>query len=111
MNSSMSSFGLAAHVISSMRSRHRSRHAFTLIELLTVIGIIVLLIGLLMPAMIRARASAKSLLCQSNLRQIFHASYQRSIEHRGYIQPAGSVNGIVLVNPQGLDDSEEKRYL
>jgi prepilin-type processing-associated H-X9-DG protein/prepilin-type N-terminal cleavage/methylation domain-containing protein len=90
--------------------RTRSR-AFTLIELLTVVGIIAILISLLMPAMIRARASAKSLLCQSNLRQIYQASYQRTIEHRGYIQPAGSVNGVVLVNPQGLDDSEEKRYL
>jgi prepilin-type N-terminal cleavage/methylation domain-containing protein/prepilin-type processing-associated H-X9-DG protein len=87
------------------------RRAFTLVELLTAIGIIAILIALLMPAMIRARASAKSLLCQSNLRQIFHASYQRSIEHRGYIQPAGSVNGVALVNPEGLEDIEEKRYL
>ncbi len=87
------------------------RRAFTLVELLTVIGIIAILIGLLMPAMIRARAAAKSLACQSNLRQIFAASYQRSIEHRGYVQPAGSVNAIMDVSPNGLDDSEEKRYL
>src|SRR5882672_9020640 len=43
---------------------------FTLIELLVVIAIIAILAALLLPALSRAKASAKSAKCKSNLRQI-----------------------------------------
>src|SRR5947207_13612736 len=89
----------------------RRCRGFSLVELLTVIGIIAILIALLMPAMIRARTAAKSLVCQSNLRQIFQAALQRSIEHGGYVQVAGSVNGQAEISPAALDDPQEKRYL
>ncbi|MEA2711315.1 MAG: hypothetical protein QOF78_3916 [Phycisphaerales bacterium] len=87
-----------------------TRAAFTLVELLTVILIMAILIALLMPAMMRARAQAKSVVCQSNLRQIFQAALNRSVEHRGYVQVAGNVNGLFTVSPVTLDDSDEKRY-
>jgi prepilin-type N-terminal cleavage/methylation domain-containing protein len=46
------------------------RAGFTLIELLVVIGIIVVLVGILVPVVGRARASGQSATCLSNLRQI-----------------------------------------
>lgn len=51
-------------------SARRNRGAFTLVELLVVIGIISLLIAILVPALSAARESGKTIKCLSNLRQL-----------------------------------------
>lgn len=61
------------------------RSRFTLIELLVVIAIIGILASLLLPAMKRARESARGVTCQGNHRQLLVAVSCYSDEHDGWV--------------------------
>lgn len=63
----------------------RRRHAFTLVELLVVIGIIALLISILMPSLSRARMAANLVACQSNMKQVATAIHMYANEYKGVL--------------------------
>lgn len=74
-------------VASNPRKIRSAARAFTLIELLVVIAIISILAALLTPALRSARASAKSVKCTNNLRQIGNAAYLYTNDNDGFIVP------------------------
>ena len=76
----------------------RLRRGFTLVELLVVIGIIALLISILLPALNAARASAGSVKCLSNLRQIGNALQMYQNESKGRMVPITYVSGTFFNN-------------
>ena len=93
--------------------KHQSREgrdgvyrAFTLVELLVVIGIIALLISILLPVMGRARESGRRIACISNLRQIAMGALMYEQEHKvlpGPVIPALLDYEVVNAVPSPLD--------
>src|SRR6185437_8236963 len=99
--------------ISFVRSDHKpARSAFSLVELLVVIGIIALLIAILLPALSAAREHAQRLKCLATLRGISQAADLHVLSHQGYLPAAGHHWDLMggELDPKGLGDDQAVRY-
>jgi prepilin-type N-terminal cleavage/methylation domain-containing protein/prepilin-type processing-associated H-X9-DG protein len=88
-----------------MQTPPRRDRAFTLVELLVVIGIIALLVGILLPALNRAQGSAQSIKCLSNLRTIGQALNNYVADNRGLVCPSFNMPtpGFTCLAPAAMD--------
>jgi len=81
--------------------------AFTLVELLVVIGIIALLVSILLPSLTAARRASQRTACASKLHSIMIAAQLHRSEHDDYYPLAGMLPGA---QPETLDDTYSKKY-
>lgn len=102
-----------------------TRRAFTLIELLVVIAVIAILIGLLLPALGKARESGRFIICRSNIRQVALSMFTYASDYKvipgAYWQGAqnldwcGKNNARYIATPQNyrhpMDTSVLRDYM
>lgn len=81
--------------------RPRSRSAFTLVELLVVIGIIAILTSILLPSLSRVRDRANTIKCASNLRGIGQALAGYVAENGGVLPASNYYKGLKFDDQTG----------
>ena len=87
------------------RTRRADRPAFTLVELLVVIGIIAVLMGILLPSLSAAQEQARQIKCASNLRNIGNGINIYLAGNKQVYPPAYMYVGQTLAN--GYDNASQ----
>ena len=77
------------------------RTAFTLVELLVVIGIIAVLVAMLLPALNKAKKQGMLVQCQSNLRQIMQGTLLYANDNKGCF-PCAYLTGVSTLKVQSV---------
>lgn len=77
----------------------RKKNGFTLIELLVVIAIIAILAGMLLPALPRAKDSAKRAACMNNQKQLYLGWWNYAQDHDGRLARNEADGGFVPETP------------
>ena len=88
------------------RTSHNSTAAFTLVELLVVIGVIAILVAMLLPTLAKAREAANRTSCLSNLRQIHQGFHLYALSNRdqapiGYRTASKQFNSMIYSTTAG----------
>src|SRR5206468_8876098 len=83
-----------------MRVNKNTHRAFTLVELLVVIGIIAVLISILLPTLAKVRRQAYTLQCSSNMKQLSMAMLMYIQDNKGRF-PAAEFSTITGIYPSG----------
>ena len=95
-------------------SNNRVRFAFTLTEVLVVIGVVGLLLALLLPALSVIRQQSKATACLAHQRELGKMLSLRAAAHDGFCQPVGIVNvgrkSDEVDIPERLSDARKVRY-
>src|SRR5437762_5708874 len=76
------------------------RAAFTLVELLVVIGIIAVLIAILLPALSKAREQANTVACASTMKQFYNCWQMYATFYKGAALPARAQVHNATVNAE-----------
>ena len=64
---------------------YKHNHAFTLIEVLIVISVILTIVGLIFPVLSKIREKSNQVVCMSNMGQVYKAILQYTFENDGYL--------------------------